>query len=220
MKLPVMGAAVALTVLAPNAQAMSFQFVPLGVNNCTTNCPTVILASGDINLGDAETFVEKVKATLQRDKNLRPVVLISSNGGNVYASMQLGYVMRSMKATVVVASAVSNGSTYVPRRGACGSACVFTLMGGTKRIVPDDSKVGVHWVSGPTPQGYFGNVVQPDLTQTPNGDQSEGILRDYMRRMGVKQELAAFIRKVPHENFHIMTPAEITRFGLAARTFK
>jgi hypothetical protein len=208
------------TLSAVSAQAMSFQVVPFAVNNCTTNCPRIIVASGEMFLGDAETFLEKVKASIPREKNLKPVVLIDSNGGNMLAALQMGYVLRAMKATVVVARAVPGSNGYSAGPGACGSACVFTLMGGTKRVVPDASKVAVHWVSKPVPQTYLGNWVQPDPNAKVDPDSSEKYMRDYMRKMGVRPDLAALIRKVPHESFHVMKPDEITRYGLASRTFR
>jgi hypothetical protein len=202
------------------AQAMSFQVVPFAINNCTSNCPRIIVASGEMLLGDAETFLEKVKASIPREKNLKPVVLIHSNGGNMLAALQMGYVLRAMKATVIVARAVPGSGGYSAGPGACGSACVFTLMGGTKRVVPDDSKVAVHWVSKPTPQTYLGNWVQPNPNAKVDPDSSEKYMRDYMRKMGVRPDLAALIRKVPHESFYVMRPEEITRYGLASRSFR
>jgi hypothetical protein len=205
---------------ATPAAAMSFDFVTLNINNCTTQCPKVITATGEIYLGDAETFVEKLRSAIPREPHLRPVVLLHSSGGNMGAALQLGEVFRSIKATVVVAQARSNGVSYNPTGGGCSSACVFSLMGGVRRVVPDDSRVAIHWVSAPTPQGYLGNVVQPDAGAKNDDQQTEAVMRHYMRSMGVKGEFAAFIRKVPNESFHIMTPQELTRFGLARRNFQ
>ncbi len=212
-------AIVSLAFAAP-ASAMSFDFVTLSINNCTTQCPKVITATGEINLGDPETFVEKLRSAIAREPELRPVVLLHSSGGNMGAALQLGEVFRSIKATVVVAQARSSGTGYRPTGGGCASACVFSLMGGVKRVVPDDSRVAIHWVSAPTPQGYLGNVVQPEPALKNDDQQTEALMRRYMRTMGVKADLAAFIRKVPNASFHVMTAQEITRYGLARRTFQ
>jgi hypothetical protein len=213
-------ATLAAFIVSSPASAMSFDFVSLSINNCTTQCPKVIVATGEIYLGDAETFVEKLRSAIRREPDLRPVVLLHSTGGNMGAALQLGEVFRSIKATVVVAQARSNGSVYAPTGGGCASACVFSLMGGVKRVVPDDSRVAIHWVSAPTPQGYLGNVVQPDASMKSDDQNTEALMRKYMRGMGVRAEFAAFIRKVPNSSFHVMTPQEVTRFGLARRTFQ
>jgi hypothetical protein len=198
------------------AQAMSFTFVPIVINNCTTDCPKVIVAEGDMQYDDTATFVETLRAGIGRDKNIRPVVILSSNGGNLAAGYDLGGVFRQLKATVIVARArpsASGGYTLGP--GVCASACVYALMGGTKRIVPDGSKLAVHWMSAPTPQVFSGSVALPDIGRNDDSNQDEARMRQFMRRMGVKPDLAGFIRKVPNTAIHVMTPQEITRFGLA-----
>jgi hypothetical protein len=203
------------------AQAMSFQIVPFATNGCTSDCPRVILATGEMRLGDAETFLEVVKASLRRGEKLRPIVLIHSPGGNMAAALGIGRVLRAIKATVIVAQGRSGaGAGYGAVRGACASACVFSLMGGVKRVVPDDSRVAVHWVSEPRAQFYGTTIILPREGVKNDDDEGERILRSYMREMGVRPELAAFIRKVPHSSIHFMKPEEITQFRLASRTFK
>ncbi|MGL5113746.1 MAG: hypothetical protein ACRC7C_00350, partial [Beijerinckiaceae bacterium] len=132
----------------------------------------------------------------------------------------IGRVLRAIKATVIVArGSAGSGGSYGAVNGACASACVFSLMGGVRRVVPDDSKVAVHWVSEPKPQLYGTNVILPRDGAKGDDDEGERILRGYMREMGVRPELATFIRKVPHSSIHFMKPNEITQFRLASRTF-
>jgi hypothetical protein len=197
------------------AQAMSFSFIPLVVNGCTTECPKVIVASGDMQYDDIGTLIETIKAGIRRDKNIRPVVLLSSNGGNLAAGYGIGEVFRSIKATVIIGRAIPNGSGYTIAPGGCASACVFSLMGGVKRVVPDGSKVGVHWMSAPTPQVFSGSVSSPDPNRANEPDRDEANMRQFMRKMGVKPDLAALIRKVPNSSIHVMTGQELARYGLA-----
>jgi hypothetical protein len=205
----------AFLLSAGAAQAMSFSFVPLVVNNCTSDCPKVIVASGDMQFDDIGTLVETIRAGIRRDKNIRPVVLLSSNGGNLAAGYGIGEVFRSIKATVIIGRAIPNGAGYTIAPGGCASACVFSLMGGVKRVVPDGSRVGVHWMSAPTPQVFSGNVSTPDPSRVNEPDRDEANMRQFMRRMGVKPDLAAFIRKVPNSSIHVMTSQEMLRYGLA-----
>jgi hypothetical protein len=197
------------------AHAMSFSFVPIVINNCTTDCPKAIVATGPMYYDDINTLVATIQAGIARDKNIKPVVILSSNGGNTAAGLEIGNVFRAIKATVIVGRAVPSGAGYTVTPGVCASACAFSLMGGVKRIVPDGSKVIVHWMSEPTPQVYSGSVTLAETGKPSTADEDEAMLRRYMRGMGVKPDLAAFIRKVPNSSFHVMTTQELTRFGLA-----
>lgn len=195
---------------------MSFSFVPLSINNCTTDCPKVIVATGDMQFDDIDTLVEKIRAGIARDKSIRPVVLLSSNGGNLAAGYGIGEVFRAIKATVIIGTAVRTTTGYTVGPGGCASACVFSLMGGVKRFVPEGSKVGVHWMSEPTPQVFSGTVALPDLGKPDDANRDEALMRRFMRRMGIKPDFASFIRKVPNSSLHVMTAQEIGRFGLAS----
>jgi hypothetical protein len=189
--------------------------VPLQVNNCTSDCPKIIVASGEMYFDDINTLVATLQAGIQRDRMIRPVVLLSSVGGNVAAGYGIGEVFRQINATVIVARAVPSGSGYTFGPGSCASACVFALMGGKTRVVPEGSKVGVHWMSGPVPQMSSGSVFGPSSDFKDDSDAKEQRMRQYMRRMGIRAELASFIRKVPNSDMHVLTPQEVQRFGLA-----
>jgi hypothetical protein len=202
------------------SHAMSFSFAPIVVNNCTTDCPKAIVAEGEIYYDDVGTLVETLRAGIERDKNIKPLVVLSSVGGNVYAGYQIGRIFRAINATVVVGRAVRSGSGYSLAPGVCASACVFSLMGGKKRFVPDGSRIGVHWMSGPTPQVFSGNVALPEVGRKSDDNESEANLRQFMRSMGVRPDFARFIRNVPNSSMHVMTPQEITRFGLAQTRFR
>jgi hypothetical protein len=202
------------------AQAMSFSFVPIVIGNCTTDCPKAIVAQGTMQFDDIGTLVETIKAGIARDKNIRPVVILSSNGGNLAAGIEIGRVFRAIKATVIVGRAVPAGAGYTLAPGGCASACVYSLMGGARRIVPEGSRVGVHWASAPVPQVFSGNVVLPDPGRRSSDDEDEVRLRQFMRSMGVKPDFARFIRNVPNSGMHVMTSQEIARFGLAQTRFR
>lgn len=214
-------AAVAAFVLSTAAaQAMSFSFVPIAINNCTTDCPKAIVAQGPMSYDDIGTLVETIRAGIARDRNIRPVVILSSVGGNSAAGLQIGRIFRAIKATVIVGRAVPSGSGYSLAPGVCASACAFSLMGGVKRIVPDGSRVIVHWMSEPIPQVYSGTVTLAETGKPTTADEDEAMLRRFMREMGIKQDLASFIRKVPNSSHHVMTAQELARFGLAQTRFR
>ncbi|WP_424361256.1 hypothetical protein [Methylocystis parvus] len=60
--------------------------------------------------------------------------------------MELGQAMRRLGMAVVVARpAAEQGSQNMALvSGRCYSACVYALMGGKKRVIPPQSRVGIH----------------------------------------------------------------------------
>jgi hypothetical protein len=203
--LPVLAA---LCVSAP-VEAMTFKLTPFEGGRCRASCPAVISAEGEIGLATAEDFVDFVSKAL-RQTSVSKVVLINSPGGNVAGAVKLGWVLRKVGATVMVARPAGPGVV----NGSCYSACVFAMMGGLKRVVPFESKVGVHRM-------YRPGVHQRDVlgsgsidANVPDANMGE-MMRWYARMMGVSQELISLSEMTPSETIHVLSRAEISRFRLA-----
>ena len=61
------------------------------------------------------------------------------------ASMEMGAVLRKAGAEVVVARLAADGDGGAAVISAdCFSACVYALMGASKRVIPVQSHVGIH----------------------------------------------------------------------------
>ena len=210
-----MAAALALGAAMPQARAegvMDFKLLTIaGKRGCPRDCADVILARGEIDNNTADAFTAFLSAHLQ-DHDLRPVVLLESPGGTVVGSMQLGTVLRTIGAAVIVASARQDDhGTARLAPGVCVSACVYALMGGVRRVVPPNSLVGIHRM-----------VIKEDV-ETPSGTQTQQIfgsraivdsLAAYTASMGVDPRLIGFAETVAPERLHIVTPREITRWKL------
>jgi hypothetical protein len=136
-------ALIAHALPAKAAEPMSFRLLPLeDASRCGSQCAQAIVADGEITNATPQEFLSFVAQNLQG--NVRAVVFLNSPGGRVVASMELGQLFRKLGVAAIVARA---GQTYggtALASGHCFSACVYALMGGRKRIIPPQSKVGVH----------------------------------------------------------------------------
>ena len=141
---PILALALALSAPLAVAQAMEFRAVPVGDGRCGERCPQVVAAEGEIDESTPNAFLSFVRGNVGGG-NLHGIVLLDSRGGKVVASMELGRALRRLGMAVIVArpgAAYSdNGELY---SGRCYSACVYALMGGKRRVIPAQSRVGIH----------------------------------------------------------------------------
>ncbi|WP_342362608.1 hypothetical protein [Terrarubrum flagellatum] len=217
-------ALVALLSIAGGAHAeMSFRAVTLQeAPLCRPQCPTLILAEGEITRNSAQTFLEFVRRHLPaQGPSLGNVVFIDSPGGSVMGSMALGTVWRKLGTTAVVARpevgqpgwlASENTSANRVRAARCYSACVYALMGAKKRIVPDGSRVGVH-------QSHKIDLVR-DLAggvmrELHGSDEPTVALRAYAKTMGIDTALIELAQTTRPEDFRILNAGEMRRFRLS-----
>src|SRR5438270_5033183 len=139
-------AALVLTAVAAPAKAgepMTFRLLPLeDSSRCGSQCAQAIVADGEITNSTPQEFLSFVSRNVQG--NVRSVVFLNSAGGRVVASMELGQLFRKLGVAAIVARAGQSYGGTALAAGHCYSACVYALMGGRKRIIPPQSKVGVH----------------------------------------------------------------------------
>ena len=207
---------VALLFTPATVSAMSFKVVTLGdPANCGNKCVQVVQAEGQIYLDTAEEFAKFL--VTQPDANaLKGVVFIQSPGGVVEGAYKLGYLFRELGLTVIVAQ-----SSDLRRDGAigrmvsaqCYSACVFAMMGGKKRIIPPQSKVGVHAI--------FSNRLEfdplrsdPPFKKVKAGQGVNDVARSYAKYMGVSPDLINLSETVEPNSFLVLSPAQIAKYRL------
>jgi hypothetical protein len=100
--------------------------------------------------------------------------------------------------------------------GVCYSACVYALMGGKKRVIPPQSRVGLHRMynyntSFDAAQGGFVSERYYD-----DGGMRRK-LSSYARRMGVDSGLIESAERGSSDRVHVLTRAEIQRWRLASQ---
>jgi hypothetical protein len=205
-----------LGAASARAEGMSFQMVTLGVGHCRANCPQVIAASGEIDEGSADNFLRFVYDHV-RSGAMHGIVLLDSPGGHVVAAMELGQTIRKLGMAVIVARPGAESSlTGDLFSGKCYSACVYALMGGRKRVIPPQSKVGVHRMFNyatnfsPADGGFVRERYLDD------GDMRNRLAR-YTTAMGVSSGLITLAEQTSPDVIHVLTPAEIARWRLGSR---
>jgi hypothetical protein len=130
------------------ADRMKFEWVR-ETGDCRTSCRAWIAASGrltDTTVADFEAFTQGLDVR-------GATVVLESAGGLVDAGLDLGRAFRRLGMTTTVGRTVrgapeANGerrATLSPR-ATCASMCVFALIGGVRRHVPDEARVLVHQI--------------------------------------------------------------------------
>ena len=203
-------------ITSARAQEMQFRVEPIGAGaDCERRCPKAIIAEGQISLQTAEEFVTFYRG-LRREPNVKNVLFIHSPGGFLYGGLEFGQVLRKLGMTVVVARVGrSDGARRPLLNGSCYSACVYALMGGRNRVVPDASEVGVHRIH--------------TRGQLDVADRGAGLkhvfatndvvadVRRYSRRMGVRPEIVDIAESIGPQEIRRLTAAEIQKLGLARK---
>ena len=177
----------------------------------------VIAVQGEINDDTPDAFLNFVTENVGGG-HVHGVVLLDSPGGKVVASMELGRAIRRLGMAVVVARPAGDPerSALSLASGRCYSACVYALMGGTRRVVPPGSKVGVHRMFN-----YSTNfdLAEGGVVRERNLDDGgmRATLSDYARSMGVSTDLVMLAERTSPDQLYMLTGADIARWRLASR---
>lgn len=210
----VIGLAVFLAAAPASAEGMSFRLVTLDGRRCGTDCPQVIAAEGEIVRDTPDAFSSFVGA--HAGGRLRGVLLLDSLGGKVVASMELGRALRRLGMAVVVARlAADDAQNGYLVAGRCYSACVYALMGGRKRVIPPQSKVGVHrmFVDSTHLDLAGGDFVRE---RTYADDGMRALLMRYSHAMGVSGDLISLAERTSSDRVRVLTAGEIARWRLGS----
>jgi hypothetical protein len=131
--------------------------------------------------------------------NGRIAIWLNSPGGNLFAGMQLGRVIRKHSAS----THIIDSRTLLP--GECYSACSLAFLGGIDRFNDNGGRYGVHRTSlrgGP-------RTGDPDLDQ----DLSSAI-RAYIREMGVDARLLDLWVKARPDEMYVLSEREARNLGV------
>jgi hypothetical protein len=203
---------------AAQGAPMSFRLAKLEGGSCGGRCPRVIVADGVIEEDTPEAFVGFLQSVADAP-NLRDVVVLNSPGGRVVASMRLGAALRKLQAAVIVARfGGEDDDLNAPSGGQCMSACVYALMGGSKRVVPPSSRIGIHRMSsqdGGAGTGRFFTPAEPSYASPDMVDALAG----YAAKMGVSPTVIRVAERIPPAEIHIISQAELRRWRLASTKF-
>src|SRR5262249_3746614 len=97
----------------------------------------------------------------------------------------------------------------------CNSACVFALIGGSARVVPPWTRLGIHEVGiAPEKRASLRDAAINDPKRV-----SHPHLLEYVPTMGVDKALLAAAFGVPNETMRFLERDELARFGIDRREF-
>jgi hypothetical protein len=195
---------------------MSFRLASIGRGSCGARCPRVIVAQGAIAEDTPQAFVGFLR-TVADQPGLRDVVVIDSPGGRVVASMRLGAALRKLGAAVIVARFAEDDGRDFAVAGQCMSACVYALMGGVKRVVPPESRIGIHRMSSEE-AAVGGRSGQPARAAFAS-DEMVDALANYAAQMGVNPTVIRVAERIAPEEIHIVSRTELRRWKLASPKF-
>jgi hypothetical protein len=205
-------------------------------DSCGPGCDRWIAVEGQVDTDAAA----RIRRFLSNVKDTKRPIYFHSPGGVVEQSYAIGRLLRSRKAiarigrTIVAACAggtqvdaaclkIKTGGGEVEaqletRNAMCNSACSYLFLGATTREVAPDAVVGVHnsrltlVVHGHPP---------PRLEEQFRERGMEKANREriaFVASMGISRELDDLIKTVKFESIHVLTRAELYRFGIDTRS--
>ncbi|MBR0688472.1 hypothetical protein JQ594_21275 [Bradyrhizobium manausense] len=202
---------------------------------CGPGCDRWIAIEGELD-GNAASRVRRFLAGVKDTQ--RPIYL-HSPGGNVEQSYIIGRLLRGRKAIArvgqTIAAACAAGTQVdaaclkaknaggeieaelTTHHAMCNSACGYLFLGATSREVAPDAALAVHnsrlvfAIQGHPPPALLAEFRQ---RRTATADRERTA---YIAAMGISRELDDLIRTVKFEDLHMLTRAELYRFGIDTR---
>lgn len=198
---------------------MVFAFVPVRAAGCANACPNIMVAVGDIvpqTADDFTLFLRTAHAAYGQDASrLRPVLYLHSRGGNVWGAMRLGALLRAQNITVVVAEVFEVRGQPAALAGVCVSACVYAMMGGIRRLVPQKALVGIHSMATPEYVRVPERLLETRYTETPQS--FVNALRRYARKMGIDAAMIDVAQSIARNDMHFVSEREMIVWHFAER---
>jgi len=196
--------------LEARKQPMHFEWV-----SCEPNCRNWIAAVGIVTGDTPKAFDDFAGA---HDVSGMTVVL-DSGGGSVNDAIALGrrwraLGLRTTVGTSVVTKTATGGRAAVVPDAYCESMCVFMLLSGKSRYVPERAHVRVHqiWMGDRADDAKAASYTAQDLMIV---ERDIGRLAKYTFDMGGAGDLLSLALSVPPwEDLHELTPAELRSTNL------
>ena len=177
---------------------------------CQPNCRGWVSAVGIVTSDSPREFDEFARG---RDLNGATIVLDSS-GGSVNDAIALGRRFRSLGALTTVGVSIATQTPQGDRASVvpeayCESMCVFLLLSGKTRYVPDAAHVRVHqiWMGDRADDAKAASYTAQDLMIV---ERDIGRLAKYTFDMGGAGDLLSLALSVPPwEELHELSPSEL-----------
>ena len=177
---------------------------------CQPNCGGWVSAVGVVTADSPGDFDEFARGR-QLDG---ATIVLDSSGGSVNDAIALGRRWRNLEALTTVGTSVQTGTTQgapasIAPAAYCESMCVFLLLSGKTRYVPETAHVRVHqiWVGDRAGDAKAASYSANDLTIV---ERDIGRLAKYTFDMGGAGDLLSLSLNVPPwENLHELSREEL-----------
>jgi hypothetical protein len=171
----------------------------------TTACAFTVKLRGVID----GSRLQLVRHALQRRDTVRHAlhrevdfhVDVDSQGGESFATLEIGRIMRAEGASISVGPGA-----------ACISACVFLLMGAIQRTISSDARVGIHRPSLRAPQA--GGLRQASEDKIVAAMSEQLVL--YAQQMHVPRTIIDALMLVPPDRVELLSASELATYGINA----
>jgi hypothetical protein len=182
---------------------------------CQPNCRGWVSAIGIVTSDSPKDFDDFARG----HKLDGATVVLDSSGGSVNDSIALGRHFHSLDMLTTVGISVQNHTLQGDRAGVaseayCESMCVFLLLSGKTRYVPEAAHVRVHqiWMGDRADDPKAATYTAQDLMIV---ERDIGRLAKYTFEMGGAGDLLLLSLSVPPwEDLHELSPAELRRTNL------
>ena len=143
---------------------------------------------------------ETVRRALHRDVDFQ--IDVDSPGGELFATLEIGRLMRAEGASITVGPGAS-----------CLSSCVFLLMGAIERHISGGARVGIHRPSlRALPEGGPRQGSEDEIVETMTGQ-----LVVYAQQMNVPRRIIDAMMVIPPDRLKLLSAAELAAYGITAR---
>jgi hypothetical protein len=191
---------------------MQFEWVREGpVESCKDHCREWIAARGTIGRNTPNDF-----EAFANDRDIRgATIVLESRGGAVGAGLALGRQLRRLGITTTVGQTLKfagrDDRAALSPNGSCDSICVFVLLGGTHRHIPEQARVLVHqfWPSSKREDAIAGTYTAAHMISL---QRTLGQVARYVSEMGVDAELLEIATRIPPwENLRTLSQDDLRR---------
>jgi ATP-dependent protease ClpP protease subunit len=124
-----------------------------------------------------------------------------SQGGELFATLEIGRLMRAEGASIAVGKGAS-----------CLSACVFLLMGAIERTISGDARVGIHRPPLRAPQEGGPRQASEDGIVAAMSEQ----LVLYAQQMNVPRTIIDVLMLVPPDRVEFLSASALATYGINA----
>jgi hypothetical protein len=206
-------------------------------NACGPGCNRWFAAEGNFDRGSAR----RLREFLYHRTNMRLPIYFHSTGGLVGEAVEIGRLLRELRMTAGVGRSAlqrcpGSATSKDCRRlletsedrsaqlrfaeGICGSACVYALIGASRRTVDPQARIGVHATRVVRLDDGSKAVVDPAklaYEMRVRHDRAQQELLRYAAEMGVDPGLIDLAYKVSPNSIRLLSRAELDRLGIVSK---